>query len=288
MTPGEHRVRWLALAAWVALAGAAPSVTVPEPSPSPALTGEAIYLRAVRAMRGAVLPPYVIFHEEVAARNLTLRCAHDDLDVDLHHGDQFTQYRVWFRSIDGRSISVEAPSGNRCEDAMLAPVGSPKDNGDLFGPKPSPTPDSGTFAPNGLPIIAAVRADAAHYYRITLVDQETFEGHPVYRLALHAYRNDMDFPLTGMLVDADTLLVRQASGELSLHMLVASGWAGATVTFDRAGPFWIVRDEHVEFAANAILVHVRAGLDVHGSDFSYPADLPGVFPSPSPQPTSSH
>ncbi len=286
MTPGDER-RWLqllAVAAWVALAGTAPDPPALSPSP-PALTGEAIYLRAVRAMRALTPPPYVIFHEDVAARNLTLRCAQDDLDVELHHGDQQTQYHVWYRANDSRFVSVDIPSGGRCGDALLAPVGSGREHEDLFGPKPSPTPDGGTFAPNGLPIIAAVRSDAARYYQITLVDEESFEGHSVYRLALRSYRHNTDFPLTGMLVDADSWLVRQASGELSFHFLVAGGWAGATVTFDRADPYWVVRDEHVEFAANALVMHVRAALDVHASDFSYPADLPGVFPSPTPGPS---
>ena len=238
-------------------------------------------------MRAEPVPAYVIFAEQVRARNLFFKCIPGGLDVSLRHGDQETRYRVWYRSRDGESVSVEDPSGGRCDDSLLSPVDSPHDHDDLFGPKPTPTPSETSVAPNGLPIIAAVHADAAHHYRISFVDEETFEGHPVYRLALTAYDNrHTDYPLTGMLVDRDDFLVRQAMGEVSLHLVVASGWASLVLTFDRAEPYWVVRDEHIEVAGNALFLHLRAVIDVDGSDFSYPASLPpDVFPSPSPSPT---
>jgi hypothetical protein len=281
-------VRAAAFAAAVCFVAAAPDAPSPAPSP-PGLTGEAIYLRAVRAMRAAPTPPYVIFDEEIQARNLFFSCGPKGLDIALRHGDQVTRYRVWYRSRDGASISVEDPSEGRCDDALLSPVDSAHDHDDLFGPKPTPTPDDQSVAPNGLPIIAAVHSEAAHHYRITLVGEESFEGHPVYRLALSAYGNrSSDYPLTGMLVDREDFLVRQASGEVSLHLVVASGWAGLVLTFDDAAPYYVVRDEHVEVAANALLLHLHALIDVHGSGFSYPATLPeGVFPSPSPRPSPS-
>jgi hypothetical protein len=280
-------VRAAAFAAAVCFVGASPDG--PSPAPSPAgLTGEAIYLRAVRAMRAEAVPAYVIFAERIRSRNLFFSCGEHGLDVALRHGDQETHYRVWYRSRDGESVSVEDPSGGRCDETLLPPVDSPHEHDDLFGPKPTPTPSDETAAPNGLPIIAAVHADAAHHYRISLVDEEEFEGHPVYRLTLKAYGNrDSDYPLTGMLVDRDDFLVRQATGEISIHLVVASGWAGLMLTFDRAGQYWVVRDEHIEVAGNALFLHLRAVIDVDGSDFSYPATLPeGVFPSPSPSPTA--
>jgi hypothetical protein len=281
-------VALLSVSSAVALAGwsdADSGVGAPTPSPSPGLSGEAIYLRAVHAMRTLSWPDYVIFREDVAVRNLTMRCGEDGLDLALRHGDQQSQYRVWFRSRDGAAVSVEIPSGQRCEDAdLLTPVGSNGGGDDMFGAKPSPTPGQGSLTASGLPIIAAVRSESAHHYRITLVDEERFEGHRVYRLALRAYNNrDMDYPLRGLLVDADSWLVRQATGEIAIHFVVASGWAGGTITFDRAGDYWIVRDEHFDLAANALLVHARVALDVHGSEFAFPADLPGVFPSPRPK-----
>jgi hypothetical protein len=278
-------VRAAAFAVAVCFVGAAPDA--PSPAPSPALTGESIYLRAVKAMRAEAVPAYVIFAERVGSRNLFFSCGPKGLDVALRHGDQETHYRVWYRSRDGASVSVEDPSGGRCDDALLSPVDSPHDHDDLFGPKPTPTPNDETIAPNGLPIIAAVHADAAHHYRISLVDEETFEGHPVYRLALSAYDNrHTDYPLTGMLVDRDDSLVRQATGEVSIHLVFATGWAGLVLTFDRADQYWVVRDEHIEVAGNALFLHLRAVIDVDGSDFSYPSSLPAdVFPSPSPSPT---
>jgi hypothetical protein len=281
----RRAVRAVAFAAAVCFVGAASDA--PSPAPSPALTGEAIYLRAIKAMRAEAVPAYVIFAEGIHSRNLFFSCGTHGLDIALRHGDQETHYRVWYRSHDGASVSVQEPSGGRCDDALLSPVDSPHDHDDLFGPKPTPTPNDQSVAPNGLPIIAAVRADAAHHYRISLIDEESFEGHPVYRLALKAYDNrDSDYPLTGMLVDRDDYLVRQATGEISIHLVVASGWAGLVLTFDRSEPYWVVRDEHIEVAGNALFLHLRAAIDVDGSDFSYPSSLPAdVFPSPSPSPT---
>jgi hypothetical protein len=274
----------LGLGSWSQAQSAAPA-----PSSTGALTGEAIYLRAVHAMRKLSAPPYVTFREDVAARNLTLSCGSDGLDIKLRHGDTAAAFRVWYRSRDNESVAWSIPAGKRFDDgAFLQPVSSPKDSDDLFGDKPTPTPapdqdlNVGSGAP---PIIAAVRAESAHFYQITLVDEEPFDGHTVYRLAMRAYRNSDDRPLTSMLVDADSWLVRQATGAVSGHYVVASGYAGGTITFAESGPWWVVRDEHLELAANALLVHTHLTVDVHASEFTFPSALPDVFPTPRPKKT---
>ena len=88
--------------------------------------------------------------------------------------------------------------------------------------------------------------------------------------------------MAGMLVDADSWLVRQVTGEVSGHYVVASGWGAGTITFAQAGPWWVVRDEHFDLAANALFLHAHVALDVHASDFNFPAQLPDIFPSPRP------
>ncbi len=275
----------LALVGWSSGDGPAPSA----PSPTP-LTGEAIYLKAVHAMRGLHSPPYVVFKEDVAVRNMSMTCSKDGLDFNLHHGDQQRTFAVSYRSSDGVSVGSELPSGKACGDVdVLDPVGSGDGSMDIFGskPSPSPTPEGDmSITSGGPPIIAAVRSESAHNYRITLVGEETFEGHRVYRLALSPYRRAPEYPLTGMLVDAETWLVRQASGEVSGHFVLASGWVGGTVTFSEAGPWWVVRDEHFDMAGNALVMHARASIDAHGSGYAFPSALPDVpFPTPRPKQT---
>ena len=250
------------------------------------LTGEAIYLRSVRAMRARPQPKYAIFHEELAVRNLSLKCSGGNLDFDLHHGDAKKAFRIWFRAKGAKDVAVDLATNERCDGAsLIEPIADENRKEDIFGPRASPSPSPTPESQDGLrfPLVASVRADAARYYRVRLVDTETFEGRPVYRLALTAYREPDDHPLTGMLVDADTWLVHQLTAEISIHLVVASGWAGVTLTLGDAGPYWVARDEHIDVAANALLFHARLALDVHASDLSFPDDLPGVFPSPKPR-----
>jgi len=245
------------------------------------LTGEAIYLRATRAMKDAPQPAYVTFHEDVSARNMRLSCTADGTSPTLKHGDAAGAYRVWFRTRDERAVSEDLASQKRCGGALLYPAGAEIAALGVPSAAPSATPSP---AVDGPPLIAAVRVESARYYRITLVDRETFEGHPVYRLALRAYRDPATHPLTGMLVDADTFLVRQAAGEAAAHYVIASGRVAGVVTFDRSGPYWLARDESFELAAQAIFVHAHCTVTVRGSDFAFPADVGDELASPSPSP----
>jgi hypothetical protein len=294
MQRSERPRTWLALvplAAMATLVGwSEPSPLAPGPRETPSaaapLTGETIYLRSVHAMRALAAPKYVIFRESVRTRNLKLSCSQGEGDMNLHHGDAKAEYRVWVRARDGVDVDVDLATNQRCDGAsILDPISSGNSKEDMFGPRPSPTPGQSSMA--GPRLIAAVRTESARFYRITLAGSETFEGHPVYRLVLRAYRDPTEHPLTGLLVDTESWRVRQASGEMSIHFVVASGWGGGSITFDDAGPYWVVRDEHVDLAANALFFHARVALDAHASEFSFPDDLPGVFPSPRPTATAT-
>ncbi|MBD5654475.1 MAG: hypothetical protein IAI50_04765 [Candidatus Eremiobacteraeota bacterium] len=247
-----------------------------------ALTPEAIYLRATHAMKDAAEPPYVTFREDVTARNMRLSCTADGTNLSLKHGDIAGSYRVWYRTRDENAISQEVGSQKRCKGALLYPTGS--DLATLGAPSAAPSATPVPDAGDGPPIIAAVRVESARFYKITLVDRESFEGHPVYRLALKAYRDPTTHPLTGMLVDEESFLVRQASGEAAGHYVVASGRVAGVVTFDRSGEYWVARDETFDLAAQALFVHAHCNVIVRASDFQYPADIDNVFPSPSPSP----
>ena len=274
----------------VLLGAAEPSSTPSPQPPAGALTPDAIYLRSVRAMKAEPQPAFVVFDEDVHLRNALLQCAVDNTSISLKHGDEAERYRVWYRVRDGAAISQNAATHAICHGGLLHPAGD--DVASLGATSASPAPGApaadaaGAGGLGGPALIGSVRVEAARFYHIELVDRETFEGHDVYRLALRAYRDANTHPITELLIDTQTFLVRRASGEVTGHYVIASGRGAGTVVFDRLGPFWVVRDENFELAANALFVHFRTNFDVRGSDYLYADALPGVV-FPTPEPTST-
>jgi hypothetical protein len=212
--------------------------------------------------------------------------------VSPHHGDVAATYDVWFRTSDGSALSqpVGVASATTCPDTLLAPAGGTVSS--LGVPQASPSPEAApTTGPNdsqvGPPIIAAVHAESARYYQIELAGREQLAGHDVYHLKLRAYRDPDAHPLTDLYVDPQTFLVREARAEFSGHYVVANGRLVGVVDFDRVGAYWLVEREHFEFAANALLVHVRMTASIDGSNFATPAELTGIsFPAPKAAPSA--
>ena len=278
------------------LLGAAEPAPAPPPQPAAtALTPDAIYLRSVRAMKAEPQPAFVIFDEDVHLRNALLQCSVDNTSISLKHGDDNGHYRVWYRVRDGAAISQNATTHAICQGGLLHPAGD--DIASLGATSASPAPGASPAAAagdaagagglGGPALIGSVRVEAARFYHIELVDREMFEGHDVYRLSLRAYRDPNTHPITELLIDTGTFLVRRASGEVSGHYVIASGRGSGTIVFDRVGIYWVVRDENFELAGNALFVHFRTNFDVRGSDYLYADTLPGVtFPTPEPTPGS--
>jgi hypothetical protein len=279
------------------VAAAALLGTTPAPQTAPSanadvsstpLTPEAIYLRAVHAMKSAPEPPYVTFRETVSGRNFRLECTSDGMSLNLHHGDSTGTYDVWFRTSDGSAISkdVARATASPCPGALLVPAGSVIPTLGATQPSPSPTPDAASGSSAGPPIIAAVHVDASRYYRIELAGHENLDGNDVYHLKLTAYRDPALHPLTDLYVDPQTFLVREARGEVSLHMVVASGRFAGVVDFDRFGDYWLLKHEAFDAAANALLVHAHMTAVVDATNVTTPDDLPGIpFPTAQPRAT---
>lgn len=290
----QHRRAFASLVA--ATVAAAAFLGAGEPSPRPsanaALAPDGIYLRAIRSMKAEPQPAYVVFREDIDARNAALKCSLNGTSITVRHGDSRAAYRVWFRVRDAVSVTQNLATLERCRGALLYPAGD--DIASLgtahASPGPSAAPAAGAdataqSATGGLALIGAVHAEASRYYRITLAAREAFEGHDVYRLLFHAYREPNTHPLTEMLVDSESFLVRRVSGEVAGHYVVASGRGAGTIVFDRFGPYWVVRDENFELAFNALFVHARTNVAVRGSDYRFADALPDVaFPTPSPSP----
>ncbi|GAC1546319.1 MAG: hypothetical protein NVS3B16_16860 [Vulcanimicrobiaceae bacterium] len=264
----------------------------PSPSPAAALTPDAIYLRAIHAMKAEPQPAYVVYREDVRARNASIACTSEHTSLTLKHGDAHAAYRVWFRVRDGASVTQDLATLQHCRGVLLVPAGDEIASlgGSHAGPVPAATaspdaPAGDVGAGTGPALIGAVRVEAARFYRIASAGRDSFEGHDVYRLVLHAYRDPNAHPLTELLVDSASFLIRRASGEVSGHYVVASGRGAGTIAFDRVGPYWVVRDEDFELAFNALFVHARTTVAVRGSEYMYADALPEVtFPSPRPSP----
>ena len=254
-----------------------------EPSP---LTPEKIYLRSVRAMIEVPEPAFVTFRENVVGRNFTLRCSDDGIYVSLRHGDVRATYDVWFRTSDGSALSKTVSDANAkpCSGTLLAPAGKTISALGIAQASPLPGTSPAASPPDsniGLPIIGAVRAYSARYYHIELAGLEKFGGNDVYHLKLTAYRDPDVLPLTDLFVDQKTFLVREARGEASRHFIIASGRVAGVVDFDYVGPYWLVKHEHFEAAANGLFVHARMTVDIDGSNFTTPNELTEVeFPAP--------
>jgi hypothetical protein len=143
------------------------------------------------------------------------------------------------------------------------------------------SPSAAADSTLGPPIIGAVRVDGARYYHIDLVGRERLGANDVYHLKLRAFRDPDTHPLTDLDIDPETFLVREARGEASGHYVIASARLAGVVDFDRVGGYWLVDHEHFDIAANALLVHARLTATIDGSNFTTPAELPGIdFPTP--------
>ena len=194
---------------WTPVAAQSPAPAAPQtPPPSAAsLTPEAIYLRATHAMKEAPQPAYVTFDESVTARNMRLACTSDGTSLSLKHGDASGSYRVWFRTRDENAVSQDTATQKRCSGALLFPTGADVAS---LGPHPSVAPSAApTDGSGGPPLIAAVRVESARYYRIELVGRESLKDIRSIGLRCSAYRDPATHPLTGMLVDEDSFLVRR-------------------------------------------------------------------------------
>ncbi len=273
-------------AVWL-VATASPEATSTAP---PILTPDAIYLRSVAAMKAAPIPAYVAFRETVSGRNFRMACTKDGMSLTLHHGDSSGTFHVYVRTSDGSAISQNIADAKApiCSGALLIPAGS--EISALGAPQAtaSAQPHDASSDLNGPKIIGSVRVNSVRDYHIDLVGHETLDANDVYHLHLRAYRNPEMHPLTDLFVDQTTFLVREVRGEASAHAIVGSGRVAGIVDFDRVGDFWLIKREHFEAAANALLVHARMSADIEASNMSTPSDLPGItFPTVRPSPSAA-
>jgi hypothetical protein len=274
----------VAASAFVALAsgGAVGSMGADTVASEAPLRPEDIYLRAMRAMRALPQPKYVIFRADYWARNAIVTCGADGLDLSIRHGDFFSTYRVWYRVADETSVTVDPKSHSRCDDSLIVPAGTEIDALGQGTPTPAASP-TGTAGPSETRIIATVRVESVHFYRVALAGFESIDGHDAYHLVLQAYRNPLEHPLTDVWVDTSSWLIRRVRAEVSLHLVIASAHGVFVGSFNRYGTYWMLDNEHIEIAGNATFVHLRSTLNARASDFSFPEQLPdGVFPSPTP------
>jgi hypothetical protein len=238
-------------------------------------SGEALYLRAITAFRALPQPPFVAYRVDYRGQGAFVRCVDGQTRVTFSRGEQSSAYRVWFRSTDARAMRLDLATNQRCAGApLLSPSG-----GDIAAlVKSSPPPNaSGPSQPSEPRIISEMRVESALYYRVTSVRNEDVDGRATYHLSLQAYSDAPRHPLTDLWLDVDTFLVRRVTGDFADRYSGAPARIVATGTFDWFGPYWIMKSEHVEFAAETRPAATRATFQIDGSDFSFPETAPSVF-----------
>ena len=192
------------------LAASTASGAQPLPTPTPVLKPEAIYLRAVAAMKAEPQPAYVIFREDVDARNVRITCTAKGASASLHHGDVRVAYRVWFRVRDSASVTQDLATKSICNETFLRPTG---DATSTPTQAPSPAATSSDAIPKEPALIGSIKVETSRYYRIELASRKTFDGHDVYRLSLHACRKPNIHPLNEVLVARLRATISLRAGE---------------------------------------------------------------------------
>jgi hypothetical protein len=229
-------------------------------SPSP----QDIFRQAQAAWQERVVPAYLSF---------TIPCDKTDLADECEAGD-VAQFVV--RTGDGRSFAQSiGPNGAPGRVLMLggytfgaggAPLGFIRRVG-TSAPPPNLAPD-----PLSMHVIATVSA-AGPVYAVTLVGEETLEGHQTYHLQLRALFDPQTFPLRDLWVDETTFDVVG----LTYNWTFSGGHAGNVhYLFAQFGPQKIWAIVHIDAAVSTQeLFHTsveRASGDL--TDLSFPATWP--------------
>ena len=143
--------------------------------------------------------------------------------------------------------------------------------------QPSPTPD-----PNGLPVIAAVRAMGAAFYRVTDAGAATCaNGDPAHRVHLIAYRDALDHPLTDAVIDARTDRICFVRFEMR-QSVVAAGYSSTfELNIVDVNGESLVRSGAIDVIARVAGIGVKSVRVTFAYDrFAFPATLArDMFPA---------
>ena len=279
----------------------------PAPTPGPAsapssqtATPDAneIYAHAIAAMRAAAKatqPPYMVYDLHIASRNLHWypEVSHGvtDWGAKLMHGDETQDFRIWYRSKDGRGLVQDLKTNAVFRgDMPFAPAVT--DVPEHQSASPSPTPSGAPSGGSGVdvsagkdPVIGAVTVNASADYDVTLVGLEARDGAKTYHLHLHAFRDPMDNPLTDMWVDTTDYRVWAVRGIVT-YRAVAAGF-GATIDGDWAqiGDAFMLSSMDFSGKGYVMLWHANMATAMSTHVIATPANLPdSYFPAASPTP----
>ena len=262
----------------------APSAATQAATPSP----DEIYSRAVREMRALATtgnPPFLVFDLRMDSHNLHWQHTTGDdgssnWDVKLVHANETTNYRVWYRAKDQRSLMQDqATHAAFVGDCPFVPETTFWS--DIAGvkaqPSPSPSPASGDAASASGHVIGNITVNGSSHYSISLVGIEQHEGHPVYHLHLHAYRDIEDYPLTDLWVDTNDYRVWAAHGEMTFRAVAAAMGVGISVDFAPTDRYWLVSDLDVTLKGYVMLWHASTETIMHATVLTAPNTLPASY-----------
>lgn len=260
-------------------------------------SAEQYYAQALAAMNALPQPAYATYdtHVHVTGAGFVLsRQSDGESSIGLIVGGRTAKPDATFGAVHRRSddlTALKTPQGWAFESSpIFDPTWTGVDDWMRYGvygrpktetPAPTPAPE-----PNGLKVIAAVRAMGVALYRV--VDEGgamCASGDPGHRVHLIAYRDPLRHPLTDAVIDERTdhlCFVR-----FGLHQSIVAAGYDATIelNIDDVGGYSLVRSGKVTltgrvagFAVKSITMHFTY------DRLAFPAALPtGTFP-PKPAP----
>jgi hypothetical protein len=239
-----------ALAIGLALAATPdPAATPPAPAPS-ALSGEAMYVRAIETFRALAQPAYVVYRVDYRGHGAFVRCVKGQSRVDFAGGEQRSTYRVWFKTAGAQALRLDLETNQRCAGApLLSPSG-----GDIAAlVRSARSPSTSSQEQGGPPVIGEMRVESALYYKVTAMRDEDVEGHATHHLSLQAFSDAPQHPLTELWLDVDTFLVRRVTGDFS------DRYSGAPARTDRVQRAHAPGRDACDVSDRWIRVHVSRG-----------------------------
>jgi hypothetical protein len=247
----------------------APRVS-PSPLPPVALSADAIFLKAAAVARGNFDPPFLTYRLH---------------EVFTHRGKRLEyDYRVWYRTRDGQGLmqNLQPGKGGGAETLFGHPFPFAPDINFLLYATPAPVspppPPVGSPAPQAQATVLRIEPVVSdRNYVPSLSGVETFRGHSVYHLKLRTVRQERDYPLKDLLVDASSFEVWQAHAAAAGTRGPAAGDIDGTAEFAAVGASWLVTRAtgygrlHVGFLSDS------ARYEYAFSDFGFPNSLPDWY-----------
>lgn len=259
----------------------------PEASAPSAISPDTIYLSAARVTKQDAVPPFMLYDVHVDSSKTDVQTTVDAdghstsaFSLDTTSADRHADYRVWYRSSDGRALTQDLQTRAVAFLVHPWPLSASSRVTQVVvrggaSPIPSPSPQSSIDEPpSAQKVLGDVSVQSSRYYQISLVGLEQLDGQPVYHLALRAYGSPNDHPLTDLYVDEASMHVRRAIAEFNFRTALYRVAAKLDLHFAQIGPYWLNDTGTLTAGAHVTMFHVNGSYAYGASHVEFPVDIP--------------